>query len=142
MKFTPERGRIALQAWQTPADDTQFGNYTFTLSVYDDVSGNTYNYTANYQIIDDIRVPNVFTPNGDGLNDLFIVRANGIVPLEISVFSRTGTLVFNTRSPIIVWDGKSSSGSELSEGTYFYVLKSDDPAIPVKKGFFHLYNKK
>lgn len=117
------------------------GNYTFTLTVYEDLTGKTYTYSNDYTIADDILVPNVFTPNGDGVNDLFIVRANGITPLEISIFSRTGTLVFNTRSPIIVWDGKSSSGAELSEGIYYYVLKSDDPAVAAQKGFFHLYNK-
>lgn len=118
------------------------GVFTFNLSVYEDVSVKTYTVSKTYSIVDDIRVPNVFTPNGDGINDLFIVNANGITPLEISIFSRTGTLVYNTKSPIIVWDGKNSSGSELSEGIYFYVLKSNNSAIPVKKGFFHLYNNK
>lgn len=118
------------------------GVYTFTLDVLHKPSGKLYEETKTFEIRDIIRVPNVFTPNDDGINDLFIVQANGITPLEISVFSRTGTLVFNTRSPIIVWDGKSSSGADLSEGIYFYVLTSDDPAVDVIKGFFHLYNKK
>ncbi|HAF27584.1 MAG TPA: hypothetical protein DCG75_00915 [Bacteroidales bacterium] len=118
------------------------GVYTFTLDVLHKPSGKLYEETKTFEIRDIIRVPNVFTPNDDGINDLFIVRANGITPLEITIFSRTGTVVFNTRSPIIVWDGKSSSGADLSEGIYFYVLKSEDPAVDAQQGFFHLYNKK
>ncbi|MFC2096300.1 gliding motility-associated C-terminal domain-containing protein [Bacteroidota bacterium] len=117
------------------------GVYTFNLSVYEDATGITYTDSKDFEIRDIIRVPNVFTPNGDGVNDLFVVRANGVVPLEISIYSRTGTLVYNNRSPIIVWDGRNSSGSELSQGIYYYVLKSDDPAVPTQNGFFHLYIK-
>lgn len=118
------------------------GVYSFTLSVYEDVSGKTFIETKSFEIRDLIRVPNVFTPNDDGINELFIVNSNGITPLEITIFSRTGTMVYQQRAPIIVWDGRNSSGSELSDGVYFYILKSDDPNIPVQKGFIHLYGLK
>ena len=119
---------------------TTAGTYTFTLSVYEDLTGKTYTDTKTYDILDIIRVPNVFTPNGDDVNDLFIVRANGVDPIEISIYSRTGTLVYSEKAPIIVWDGKSSSGLDLSEGIYFYVLKTGRSGIPDQQGFFHLYN--
>ncbi len=115
------------------------GVYSFTLSVYEDASGKTFIETKSFEIRDLIRVPNVFTPNGDGENDLFVVNSNGIVPLDISIYSRTGTLVYSARAPIIIWDGRNSSGSELSEGVYFYILKSDDPAVLDQNGFLHLY---
>ena len=118
------------------------GIKTFSLSVLEDATGKTFTESKTFEIIDAIRVPNVFTPNNDGINDLFIIRSNGIVPLEISIFSRTGTLVYSAKSPIIVWDGRNSSGSELSGGIYFYILKSDDPAVQDQKGFFHLYYNK
>ena len=117
------------------------GSYVFDLAVFEDASGKTYTDSKTFEVLDIIIVPNVFTPNNDGVNDLFIIRANGDDPLEISIYSRTGTLVYNTTSPIIVWDGRNSSGSIVSEGIYFYILKSEDPTVPVQKGFFHLYNK-
>ncbi len=88
---------------------------------------------------DTIIVPNVFSPNGDTHNEQFIVRSNGITPLEISIYSRTGMMVYKTKAPIIIWDGRNSSGTEMSEGIYYYILKSDDPNIPEKTGFLHLY---
>jgi len=116
------------------------GTYTFNVSIYEDISGKTYTDSKTFEIRDLIIVPNVFTPNGDGVNDLFVVKANGITPLEIWIYSRTGTKVFNEKAPIIVWDGRNASGSELSQGIYYYVLKSDDPTILGQNGFFHLYN--
>ncbi len=113
--------------------------YTFTLSVYEDATGTTFTSTKTFPIIDDIITPNVFTPNGDGANDLFVIRANGINVLEISIYSRSGAMVYSEKSPIIVWDGRNSSGSELSEGIYYYILKSDDPAVIDQNGFIHMY---
>ena len=115
------------------------GIKTFSLSVLEDATGKTFTETKTFEILDLIKVPNVFTPNGDGENDLFVVNSNGIVPLEITIFSRTGTTVYSARAPIIVWDGRNSSGSELSEGVYFYILTSDDPAVLDQNGFLHLY---
>lgn len=84
-------------------------------------------------------VPNVFTPNGDGVNDLFKVFYDGVNELEITVFSQTGIEVFKQKSPSIVWDGRISSGAQASEGIYYYVLTSDIPNISAK-GFLYIYN--
>jgi len=100
------------------------GIKTFSLSVLEDATGKTFTETKTFEILDLIKVPNVFTPNGDGENDLFVVNSNGIVPLEITIYSRTGTTVYSARAPIIV---------------YFYILTSDDPAVLDQNGFLHLY---
>ena len=113
--------------------------YTFTLSVYEDATGTTFTRTKTFNIRDVIVVPNVFTPNGDGANDLFVISANGVNVLEISIFSRSGAMVYSAKSPIIVWDGRNSSGSEMSEGIYYYILKSDDAAVPDQTGFIQMY---
>ncbi len=118
------------------------GIYSFALSVYEDATGLTHVDTLTYNIRDIIRVPNVFTPNDDGVNDLFIIRANGLDVLDISIYSRTGTLVFQKKAPIIVWDGRSSSGALVSQGVYYYILTSDAPGVTAQKGFFHLYDPK
>jgi len=53
-----------------------------------------------------IYVPNAFTPNGDGENDLLFVRGNNITKLLFRVFDRWGELVFETTNQSIGWDGK------------------------------------
>jgi gliding motility-associated-like protein len=115
------------------------GNYSVSLDVVHKPTGKLYEETKPIAIIDNIIVPNVFTPNGDGANDLFVIRANGINVLEVSIFSRSGAMVYSAKSPIIVWDGRNSSGSEMSEGIYYYILKSDDAAVPDQTGFIQMY---
>jgi gliding motility-associated-like protein len=66
-------------------------------------------------------LPNVFTPNGDGQNDLFIPFPYRYVDrIEIQIFNRWGGLVFETNDPDINWDGTNLNGDLLNEGTYFY----------------------
>ncbi|MBK9108232.1 MAG: gliding motility-associated C-terminal domain-containing protein [Saprospiraceae bacterium] len=66
-------------------------------------------------------LPNTFTPNSDGHNDLFKPFPYRFIDkVEFKVFNRWGNLVFQTENPDILWDGKSSSGSRLSDGTYYY----------------------
>jgi gliding motility-associated-like protein len=116
------------------------GNYQIDLSVYERATFTTHNFSRRTNIIAPLvlDVSNVFTPNGDGKNDLFKVFYDGIAMLEITIFTRTGTKVFESKSPSIIWDGRNSSGSELSEGVYYYVLKSDVIAKD-QTGFIHLY---
>lgn len=117
------------------------GTYNVNLTVFEKTTGTT--FTFNRQVVVQepiaIEVPNVFSPNGDGINDLFKVFYDGSTELEITIFTRTGTKVFELVSPTIVWDGRNSSGSKLSKGVYYYILSSKDPLIPVHKGFIHLY---
>jgi gliding motility-associated-like protein len=66
-------------------------------------------------------LPNTFTPNDDGQNDIFKpINLRYIVRVEFKVFNRWGGLVFETESPTLDWDGKNLKGTELAEGTYFY----------------------
>lgn len=66
-------------------------------------------------------LPNAFTPNGDGFNDLFIPRENRFVAsVEFYVYNRWGNLVFKTNNPTIEWDGNDLNGNPLPESTYYY----------------------
>ena len=81
-------------------------------------------------VIPEVPIQNVFTPNGDGINEYFIINTNDLIFLQIKIFSRSGLLVYEAEGTEIVWDGKSPSGIELESGIYFYVLsslRSDDP---------------
>lgn len=69
------------------------------------------------------RLPNVFTPNGDGYNDEFIPFPYDFVKeVRMTIFNRWGAVVFKTENPDILWDGKDiNSKKDCSEGVYFYV---------------------
>jgi len=68
-------------------------------------------------------LPNVFTPNGDGVNDLFMPYPyQGVEKINITIFNRWGRVVFETSNPDINWDGKEqNSKKDCSEGVYYYV---------------------
>lgn len=71
-----------------------------------------------------VRVPNVFSPNGDGVNDQFQVESTGLRSLEMSILNRWGQVVAQLDRVEEVWSGRSPAGETLAEGTYFYVLKA------------------
>ncbi len=66
-------------------------------------------------------LPNTFTPNGDGQNDVFKPYPYRFVDrIELQVFNRWGELVFETTEPAINWDGRNLNGDSLAEGVYYY----------------------
>ena len=68
-------------------------------------------------------IPNVFSPNNDGLNDVFTIKQNCFTEYwELAVFNRWGERVFYSDSPTVFWDG-FYKGLESPVGAYFYVLK-------------------
>lgn len=81
-------------------------------------------------------VPNAFTPNGDGMNDIFrIANLNYETLLEFKVFNRYGALIFETQDPQHGWDG--TYNSQLCDiGVYYYVISvvMPDGASKVFKG--------
>ncbi len=71
-----------------------------------------------------LNIPNVFTPDGDGTNDLFYINSSGLTDFNLDIFNRWGTKVFTSNDAGIKWDGRSSAGVELSDGTYYFILKA------------------
>jgi gliding motility-associated-like protein len=70
----------------------------------------------------DFKLPNVFTPNGDGKNDLFkpLTCSVFVESVTFVVYNRWGNKIFESNSPAINWDGKTTDGQEVASGTYFY----------------------
>lgn len=72
-------------------------------------------------------LPNAFTPNGDGINDVFVpihVSKAAVDHVKMHIFNRWGRTVFDTTDPYINWDGKASGTKlECPSGTYFYVCE-------------------
>ena len=82
---------------------------------------------STFQTIDPqqfIYVPNSFTPNGDGLNDEFMVKGAGIKSFKLSVFDRWGVLLFETDNVTNAWNGTYRS-KELPNGIYVYKLEAE-----------------
>ena len=79
----------------------------------------------------DIYYPNVFTPNSDGENDLFIVEVPGRINqcTELIIYNRFGEIQFISTGNNLKWDGRNNVGLELPNGEYFFTLN-------VKNGFF------
>ncbi|HEX8515079.1 MAG TPA: gliding motility-associated C-terminal domain-containing protein [Bacteroidia bacterium] len=99
---------------------TQEGVNMYEIMVMD-LCGNFSSDTVIYEVTNDCQViiPNVFTPNGDGINDEFKVKSNGLVSYSISIFNRWGHKVFESTDQDQGWNGSGSS-----DGTYFYILKA------------------
>jgi len=65
-------------------------------------------------------IPNVFTPNGDDINDRLIAKTSGLVEkIDFKLFNRNGLMIFRTSEPRINWDG-TYKGRIVSPGVYFY----------------------
>ena len=95
---------------------------------------------VNYSAIKSVRIgseepveefsyelPNVFTPNGDGFNDVFEPKVTGIslvISANTVVFNRWGNVLWDSDDPLIQWDGKNKNTKmDCSSGTYFYVCE-------------------
>ena len=67
---------------------------------------------------------NIFTPNGDGMNEEFFFEIENERMYHLLVYNRYGERVFDTKQPQVGWNGRhQNQGKELPDGTYFYVLK-------------------
>ena len=77
---------------------------------------------VNVNFIPAIGVPNSFSPNGDGVNDVLSVLGQGIGRMEFKIFNRYGQLVFETRNQAEGWDG-TFKDKELNAGTFVYTLE-------------------
>lgn len=84
--------------------------------------------TIPIQIIDKPFVPNVFSPNGDGKNDFFVIPfLDGYPENQVAVYSRWGKLVFESTNYKSDWNGDN-----VPSGTYFYVVSAPTLSEPLK----------
>ena len=71
-------------------------------------------------------VSNVFSPNGDGVNDNFHFKKSAYDRcydvLTVGIYNRWGQLVFESDDPLFEWNGNDKNGKELSAGSYFVVV--------------------
>jgi gliding motility-associated-like protein len=82
--------------------------------------------TINVEIPSFLQIPNIFTPNNDGVNDLYFVRGTNLSEIVMKIYDRWGHLVYDvtTAKGLIGWDGKNQAGDEVADGTYYYVISA------------------
>jgi gliding motility-associated-like protein len=69
-----------------------------------------------------LNMPNIFTPNGDGINDLLILNPKPLTNYKAFVFNRNGVEVSHWEKPNLGWNGKLNTGDDATEGVYYYVV--------------------
>jgi gliding motility-associated-like protein len=67
-------------------------------------------------------IPNVFTPNNDLINDVFLVKSNNVKTFSGEVFDRWGLKVHDWKNINEGWDGRTPSGKLVTDGVFFYVM--------------------
>lgn len=102
------------------------GTYTVVLTVTN-ANGCTDQDTIVITINEGILIPNVFSPNGDGINDEFYIANSGLSEYNMEIYDRWGVKIFESPSPDVRWDGRTTSGAQCSDGTYYFVLKAISP---------------
>jgi gliding motility-associated-like protein len=106
---------------------TVAGIYQVTETVRD-ANGCTSTYTITLDVNplpSWIKVPNVFTPNGDGVNDNWQVLYQGIKTFNAKIYDRWGVYLAELLSPAAGWDGHTLGGSTCVPGTYFYMIHAE-----------------
>jgi gliding motility-associated-like protein len=101
------------------------GVYPVTLTAYNEYFVCPVDTTVLLYIIPDgnIFFPNAFTPNGDGYNDIFYLKGEGIAQLEWRIFNRWGKQIALIHDPAQGWDGFDIQGNAVPEGVYVYAVK-------------------
>ncbi len=105
---------------------TEAGDYYVDISVPGEICLKTQNF---HLVVDTcyvpLTLPNVFTPDGDGINDYWQPFVIGnFDEFEILVYNRWGTMVYTTDNPAFMWDGKNTGGNLVSDGVYYYIAKT------------------
>jgi gliding motility-associated-like protein len=88
--------------------------------------------------------PNVFTPNGDDINDVYSLEVTNAINVHLVILNRWGNVVFDQQGLNPVWNGTAPSGNKVQEGTYFYkyiVTGVDETVDPLEgHGFIQVVN--
>ncbi|MFH1321675.1 MAG: PKD domain-containing protein [Bacteroidota bacterium] len=101
----------------------EYGEYTIQLIVSNEgCSADTVSHTFDITWTK-FFIPNVFTPNGDGVNEIFNVEGVDVLQVEGKIFTRWGQKIYEWNTTQGGWDGRTLAGVLVSEGTYFYILK-------------------
>jgi len=112
------------------------GTYPITFTGFAESLNYTFTYNAGVLTITPTGLvfPNTFTPNGDGINDTWVVKFVEYFPkCTIDIFNRAGAKMFSSVGYKQEWDGKVG-GNPVPAGTYYYVINLKDNS-PIRSGW-------
>ena len=90
------------------------------------LGGCTATDTANIIVLPPPEIPNVFSPNGDGTNDTWVIKALEKYPnAVVQVFTRYGQQILNSKGKYTPWDG-TFKGKQMPVGTYYYIIEPNN----------------
>ena len=103
------------------------GNYIFTITDSNNCKASD-SYVINDNDLSDcvsiLWLPNIFSPNGDGVNDILYVRGGeGAIEYSFTIFNRWGEKVFQSTAPEEGWDG-TFNGEILNNGVFYYIISA------------------
>jgi trimeric autotransporter adhesin len=121
------------------------GVATVILTVYNGACSDSYSLPITIKKIDTTsitKLPNVFTPNGDGDNDEFMISVKNAKTLHLTIFNRWGNVVYEITDTSPTWDGKIN-GYQADEGVYFYeyTVETQSGQPITGNGFIQLIRK-
>ena len=135
--------------------ESQFTFPSFIENYFDD----SYNETNCYPIVDTSKqdtptndtliIPNIFTPNNDGINDLFSIKLSGYEDVAWKIYNRWGSELKSGKiasslamTELELWDGRTNADTKVRDGTYYYIihLTKKGGELETKKGFITLLN--
>lgn len=73
-----------------------------------------------------ITLPNIFTPNGDGKNDILELDASGINDFSLVILNESGTVIYQTQDSNFKWDGSQLNGDPVKAGNFVYFITGKD----------------
>lgn len=104
---------------------TAGGSYSLSLVAYNiDGCSDTSSYSFYISDSSGVTLPNVFSPNSDGVNDIFKPIARGLSSLKVDIFSRWGNYIYGWDTTEGFWDGYTVSGEPCVSGVYFYIVEA------------------
>jgi gliding motility-associated-like protein len=85
-------------------------------------SNNPIKTDENYSMV----LSNVFTPNGDGVHDVFEVKAEGLTDFNVVVLDQNSKIIFQSQDPLFQWNGELMDGSQALVGAYLFYITARD----------------
>jgi gliding motility-associated-like protein len=103
---------------------TSAGTYSVVMVVSNGSCRDTARVTILAETATTLIIPNIFTPNQDGINDVFYIINTGMVSLTCDIYNRWGQLLHTITAPNQGWDGIVPNGDKAPDGTYMYILQA------------------
>ncbi len=114
------------RAQQTSHTFNQPGEYSVELTLKNE-NGTEQKVTKNISVAATSKInliPNIFTPNNDGINDSFKVRYENMEVFKLYIYDKSGTLIFESNDERESWNGKTKFNTEAKADSYIYIIKA------------------